>query len=630
MFEREGKLVQDHVIGFIYGLYYSRKYLIHSYGLIPIGILLVLTILYGLNQLIVNVFKIKFPASVMGMLINLIFLCVLSFLSNVKYKKVKEPFQFILHHYLRLIQPSMNFSLKWINICFVPSFIILPLSKPITIVEVGKIAAVFTVGWIALLGIDVYLIQMLKWLFSLKKKTSSDGNTMEMKKSKFLKPFTTMRDITTIDLRKTEPGNEGNQNSKANEITENENDNSITIERPEPAYSNSHSTPNIFGDKPSGFSTIAASPERTSFTASESMASNAVVGSDRNSTDQSQPSTRNSTEEAEETNENNDIMEFSHLSKERQRIVMFVTQYIDWVLYLLLLLASFPLYYVRPYHLFLPFHLSATIIAYFIALLIPAKWPVLKKFAHPILVSTFFILLFCFINSMIYHFGKPVGFLTDLKYYKTGKNYLNLFSGKNLYNNGVINDESVTKYPIWPGCGDLLSSLMDVSIVSLSLPVYTHRKDFINNFWLLVVPLLVSLGLTFFLYPIFCYNIGISPSRSIGFIGRSVTLALGTPLIDSLEGSVSLMAVCTILSGIIGVLIGDPLLTLLRIPSNDYVTRGVSLGINCGAIATAHLLTVDPRAASMSSLSFTMFGTIMIILSSIGSVRSFIHGLVGM
>ncbi|KAK7677555.1 hypothetical protein QCA50_019464 [Cerrena zonata] len=132
-------------------------------------------------------------------------------------------------------------------------------------------------------------------------------------------------------------------------------------------------------------------------------------------------------------------------------------------------------------------------------------------------------------------------------------------------------------------------------------------------------------ALTFFCYPIFCYTIGIESLRSIGFIGRLVTLALGTPLINALGGSVSLMAVCTILSGICGVLIGDSIFNFLRVPTNDYVTRGVTLGINCGAIATAHLLNIDPRAASMSSLSFSIFGTVMVIMASIGAIRLLIQ-----
>ena len=43
-----------------------------------------MTILYGFNILLKDIFKIKFPCSVLGMLINLIFLCILSYLSEFK------------------------------------------------------------------------------------------------------------------------------------------------------------------------------------------------------------------------------------------------------------------------------------------------------------------------------------------------------------------------------------------------------------------------------------------------------------------------------------------------------------------------------------------------------------------
>lgn len=76
-----------------------------------------------------------------------------------------------------------------------------------------------------------------------------------------------------------------------------------------------------------------------------------------------------------------------------------------------------------------------------------------------------------------------------------------------------------------------------------------------------------------------------------------------------------MVVVVAILSGIIGVLVGQEILKLLRIPAgnishideltiDDYVTRGVSLGTNASAISTAQLLTTDPRAAALSSLSF--------------------------
>ena len=85
------------------------------------------------------------------------------------------------------------------------------------------------------------------------------------------------------------------------------------------------------------------------------------------------------------------------------------------------------MYYIPSIHTYLPYHLSITIISYYIALLIPQNIQS-QKFAHPIIVSTGLILFICFIGSLIYHHNSPKGF-NDLKFYKTGKNYLNLFTG---------------------------------------------------------------------------------------------------------------------------------------------------------------------------------------------------------
>lgn len=623
----------DVFAGIAFGIWYSREHLLNSYVIIPIGVILLFTILYGFNQLLTSVIKLNFPASVLGMLVNLVILSVLNVVSELPNKRKSERVEHIknvaaysLTNYLRLVKPAMNFSLKWINVFFIPSFIVLPLSDPITFIECLKIAGVFLVGFFLLLIVDVYLIMFFKWALrqigyapfdesadkkddpiledqSVVDEEEEEEDSVELQDFNSIRGgvFTSMRDdITTIDLSrlrltKSEPAEVV--------LSRNENpfrtESNISIQQAEPVHVR-------------GSSSMYTAPAYTPSTIITELPT----------------SVSSSSNDTSPTNDEN--LQFNNLNNDSKKVAVFITRYIDWILYFTLFVVSLPFYYIRTFHTFLPYHLGITILAYFIALLIPANWPKLKKIAHPILILTAEILFVCFIGSLIYHGGKPKGFIDDLKYYKTGKTYLNLFSQQALYDKGKQNTHPITSTPQFPGCGDILSSLMDISIVSLSLPMFTHRKDFIRNFWVLVPPLLVSIALTFLCYPVFCYHIGIQNERAIGFIGRSVTLALGTPLIGSLGGSVSLMAVCTILSGIGGVLIGDTVFNLLRIPADDYVTRGVSLGINCGAIATAHLLNENPRAASMSSLSFSIFGTIMIILAAIGPIRDFIRSEVGL
>jgi len=160
--------------------------------------------------------------------------------------------------------------------------------------------------------------------------------------------------------------------------------------------------------------------------------------------------------------------------------------------------------------------------------------------------------------------------------------------------------------------------------------MYRYREDLKKYFPIIIIPNILIGFITFFAYPPICYAIGISAERSISFIGRSVTLALALPVVQSLGGSQSLVAIIAILSGIIGVLIGSYILAWIRIREDDYLTRGITLGINSSAVATAHLLVIDPRASALSSLSFVLFGTTLIILSAIPPLVSMMDKLVGL
>lgn len=62
--------------------------------------------------------------------------------------------------------------------------------------------------------------------------------------------------------------------------------------------------------------------------------------------------------------------------------------------------------------------------------------------------------------------------------------------------------------------------------------------------------------------------------------------------------------------------------------TDDYVTRGVTLGGNSSAIATALLLLSDPRAAALSSLSMSLFGIITLALTSVPPIARAIASLV--
>lgn len=69
--------------------------------------------------------------------------------------------------------------------------------------------------------------------------------------------------------------------------------------------------------------------------------------------------------------------------------------------------------------------------------------------------------------------------------------------------------------------------------------------------------------------------------------------------------------------------------TRLTLITDDYVTRGVTLGGSSSAIVTAVLLQSDPRAAALSSLSMSLFGIITLALTSVPVIVKAVNSLVG-
>lgn len=266
-----------------------------------------------------------------------------------------------------------------------------------------------------------------------------------------------------------------------------------------------------------------------------------------------------------------------------------------------------PIYYALDYAM--PVHLTLSVITYFAALSVPPRY---KRFLHPVLVCSAFTILGTWILALVHRSTLH----TALTAYTTKTRYLQLFNGE---------------APLLPrpGAGDVFSSALDVSIVALALPMFQYRNELKRHFPSIILPNILIATASLFGYPALCHAIGISPARSLSFASRSLTLALATPATQNLGGDLQLVAVLCIMSGVMGVLIGPALLKLMRIPEDDYVTRGVTLGGNSSAIATALLLVSDPRAAALSSLSMSLFGAVMVAFTSVPVIAKIVGGIAG-
>ena len=121
---------------------------------------------------------------------------------------------------------------------------------------------------------------------------------------------------------------------------------------------------------------------------------------------------------------------------------------------LIFLFIGLPIYYATGYAM--PMQLALNVLAYFAALALPGRY---KRFLHPVLVSSVITILGIWILALCRHNGLRDG----LHVYSTKTRYLQLWNGQK----GLPR----------PGAGDVFSSVLDVSIVALALPMFQYRNE---------------------------------------------------------------------------------------------------------------------------------------------------------
>lgn len=225
-----------------------------------------------------------------------------------------------------------------------------------------------------------------------------------------------------------------------------------------------------------------------------------------------------------------------------------LTRHLDAAIFAaVFLFVGVPVYYATGYAM--PVQLSANVLCYFAAMAIPAAW---RRYLHPVLVSSLLTVLVIWPLAAV----RGDGLHAALAAYRTGANYLRLWGR--------------TPGPRLPGAGDVFGTALDASIVALALPMFQYRRELRAHSVAIVVPnVLIAVG-SLLAYPPLCFAVGITAERSLAFASRSLTLALATPATRNLGGDVNTVAALAIVSGILGVLVGQRLMAWMRIPEGEF------------------------------------------------------------
>ncbi|KAL7619697.1 hypothetical protein AAE478_010239 [Parahypoxylon ruwenzoriense] len=529
---------------------HSRRKLVHAWLYVPAGILLMLLACFGVDRLF-RLRAVPFPASVACMVILVAALLLAE----------KALGEHRTRRIVAVIEVPGGWALRWLNVLFTPSFVLLPLSPPIGGVEVLKIIAVFVIGFVVMVVLAAYMTRGLQLALGSSKRALAE-------RAEELGPDT---DDIPMATTTSAPGPGGSSSTTIVASDPASSDEAVDIAPPPRSQGGRRDD-----DNDDAAASLSGTPHRATTTAPD-LPPQAPIPPSRAS-----------------------------------RWAALLTAHLDVCIYAAVFaFVGLPVYYAAGYAM--PLHLAANVLAYFAAQSLPP--PSWRTYLHPVLLSSLATVLGLWFLGLVR--GAPLA--STLALYRTGFGYQELWAGSASGGSRKL-----------PGAGDVFASVLDAGIVAFALPVYAYRRELRRHLLAILAPNVAISVASLFAYPRLCYALGIGARRSLAFAARSLTLALAIPAAANLGGDVNTVAALAIMSGIVGTLVGQRLLAMLRIPEDDYVTRGVTLGANSSAIAAALLLRTDPRAAALSILSMSLFGTITVMFTSIPPITAAIQSLVGL
>ena len=143
--------------------------------------------------------------------------------------------------------------------------------------------------------------------------------------------------------------------------------------------------------------------------------------------------------------------------------------------------------------------------------------------------------------------------------------------------------------------------LLGPATVALAVPLYRQfarvRKSAPALLTSLVLGSLAAAGSAVAV----AWVLGASEQTLISIAPKSVTTPVAMGISERLGGLPSLTAVMVILTGILGAMLGPPILNLLRI--RDWAARGLAIGVAGHGIGTARAVQINEVAGAFAGLA---------------------------
>lgn len=151
-----------------------------------------------------------------------------------------------------------------------------------------------------------------------------------------------------------------------------------------------------------------------------------------------------------------------------------------------------------------------------------------------------------------------------------------------------------------------ITALLEPAVVALALPLYQQARQIQARLKPILICTLASVLISVCTTLGIGYFMGAEPALLASLATKSITTPLAMSVSQSLGGIPAIAAAVVVVVGIIGALIGYPLLKLLRV--TDPEAQGLAMGACAHAIGTAASAEQGISQGAFASLAMVMCG----------------------
>ncbi|UTW13229.1 LrgB family protein [Marinobacterium rhizophilum] len=157
--------------------------------------------------------------------------------------------------------------------------------------------------------------------------------------------------------------------------------------------------------------------------------------------------------------------------------------------------------------------------------------------------------------------------------------------------------------------------LLGPAVVCLALPIWQHRRS-IRRSLPALIPALLAGSLVSVLSAVgLGWALGLDHSILMTLVPKSATAPVAMGIAQDLGGIPELAAVLCAVTGIVGAIVGVPLMT--RLGLRDARAQGLALGITSHGIGTAAAFQVNPVMGVYSSIGMALNAILTAVLAGV-------------